>query len=240
MVVTADAALNVAACSQSRVEEILETTGLPYKNEEIIAININSYLDSWAGDTAGTLTREAFLSVFTSSLNTFVERYKTPILFVSTQHNDIEITSELMRRLNKTVPMAHITNKVYLHDEIKGVLSRMGLLVGMRLHAMILGSSGLCPIAGLAYQPKNNYYFRELGLPERCMSFQHFNEPKLYDHISSAWEDRKKLKEHLIRRIPELQRKALLAATLIQALDNGTPLTPLLRQLASPQSVSVG
>jgi polysaccharide pyruvyl transferase WcaK-like protein len=118
---------------------------------------------------------------------------------------------------------------------MKGVLRRISLLFGMRLHSMILASSELTPVIGLAYQPKVHHYFRAMQIPERSLGFEHFDEDRAAEHVRAGWRDRQSLKQHLHRRIPVLQAEALKPARLIAALDRGEDLDSAFARIsASP------
>ena len=135
VLVTADAALNASVCSPGRVEEIWNKLGLAGAGE-VLAINVNSYLDTWAGLSKEPLTREVFLKVFSGALNKVIKQTGSSVLFVSTQHQDEALTRELMS-LTFAPKMALLSNKVYDHHEIKGVMSKVSLLYAMRLHCII-------------------------------------------------------------------------------------------------------
>jgi polysaccharide pyruvyl transferase WcaK-like protein len=117
-----------------------------------------------------------------------------------------------------------IANRDHDHAKIKGVLGRLDLLCGMRLHSLILASSGLAPIVGIAYQPKVSYYFNTLGLGDYVLSFDDFTEEKLAAHILRGWNERARIRAALEQRIPPLARLAARSADLIAAMDRGEDL----------------
>lgn len=217
--VTADAAVNARPAPADRSREILSTLGFRSASE-ILAININQYLDTWARAEGGRLSRSEFVSTYASALNRFLEHSPVPVLFVSTQHHDVEITQELMQQVKAPIK-GILSNKDYTHTEVKGVLSEIDLLVGMRLHAMILASSALTPIVGLAYLPKCVHYFNSLGLPDHIMNFDDFSADSLYALMKTGWEQRADLKRHLQEKIPELQSLARVPAGIIAGLRQG-------------------
>ncbi|MDZ4199980.1 MAG: polysaccharide pyruvyl transferase family protein [Kiritimatiellia bacterium] len=217
---TADAALNAPAWEDSLVDPILESVGLK-PGEPLLGININRYLDTWASPGRVSMGREAFLSTYARALSEVIERIRVPVVLVTTQHHDVEISEELIRRLPGGARTALIDNRKVDHAAIKGVLRRLSLLCGMRLHSLILASSERTPVIGLTYQPKVAYYFRELGLPEQTLSFDEFRPDTLRDHILQGWEKREALREVLNMRIPVLQAKAGLSAKWMAALDRG-------------------
>ena len=220
ILLAADAALNAKSSSEERIDTIVRDLGLS-PEKEILAININRYLNTWASPPTQPLTREAFLGIYADALNEAMSRIDAQLLFVCTQHHDIDITVDLMKRVSAPAKKALLDNKRYNPYEVKGVMGRASLLLGMRLHAMILASSALCPIIGLAYQPKVDYYFRSLGLRDYSLSFGDFNASSLSKHLQRGWAERHTLKEHVVKRVPALQQEAEKAAAIIASIDRG-------------------
>lgn len=220
VMVTADAALTMRPTDDIRVASILKHLGLGL-DESIVGININAYLDTWVRPKRPSMGKDRFLAAYAEGINRFASETGTPLLFIATQHHDVAITKALMERINVPVKKVLFANTTYNHYEIKGVMQRLALLFGMRLHATILGASALAPTLGIEYQPKVRYFFEALGLPERCMSFEGFSGEAIYKHLRAGWESRGKIAEHLRRVVPSLQEEALKPAALIARLSRG-------------------
>lgn len=236
MILTADAALNVQASGPHRVRTIFGDLGLTF-GDPVYAINVNTYLDSWASPNRKPMAREKFIAVYAAAINRLARKIDAPILFVCTQHDDIGITNEIKARVHAPRGTAIITNVDYSHYDVKGVLRSVSVLHAMRLHATILASSELTPVAGLAYQPKVAYYFKLLGLPEACMSFDDFSEDALYEHLLAGWESRDAARARITERMPELKQEALKAATLVAALRNGEDIDRAIAGLSSAPQI---
>jgi len=217
ILLTADAALNAKSSSRERVDTIVRDLGLS-PDKEILAVNINRYLNTWASPPTPPLTREAFLGIYADALNEAMSRIDAQLLFVCTQHHDIDITEDLMKRITSPAKKARLDNRRYNPYEVKGVMGRASLLLGI---AMILASSALCPIIGLAYQPKVDYYFRSLDLRDYSLSFGDFNASSLSKHLQRGWAERHTLKERVVKRVPALQREAEKAASIVASIDRG-------------------
>jgi len=234
MMLTADAALNVVACSNDRTKEIFREIDLD-PSDPILAININKYIDTWAGVGTTPLDKQEFLSTYATAINKTVEKLKVPVLFVVTQHHDLDITQDLMSRINSNAPVKLIDNIRYNQYEIKGVLGKVALLFAMRLHAMILATAEHTPTVGLAYQPKCNYYYNSLGMPDRMLTFKQFSVNSLTDHMMRAWEDRHEIKAQLQTVIPHLQQQAHNAGLLVAAIHRGEDLDKVFESMTQTQ-----
>ena len=219
IILTADAALNAPAVSASETERLLNEIGIA-KHPEVLAININIYLDTWSDHASGKLTQEQFLDIMAAGINQAAEQINVPILLVSTMHKDIELTQALKARLKVNQPVYIIDNKQYNHYQLKGIFSHISLLYAMRLHAIILASSAGAPVSGLAYQPKCTHYFEQLGLEDYCHGFKDFSVDSVKNHLVKSWNDRQKIKSVLDTKIPELKQKAFIAAECVASFDS--------------------
>jgi polysaccharide pyruvyl transferase WcaK-like protein len=220
ILIGADAALSVAPVNKARVNEIMASLGYS-QDSEILALNVNTYINSWSESGDKTLTRQAFCKSYAKAIDRVAENIGAPILFVCTQYHDISITNEIIKNLTTTAPVLLISNKEFSYQELKGIFSRCALLFAMRLHASILCSSVGTPVAGLAFQKKVTSYYTELELPENALSFDKFSEEALFSHIIRSWKTRKETRQHLAKRIPELVARADYPAKIFSEIFNG-------------------
>jgi len=217
ILLTADAALNVKASEPEKADAMLRSLDLD-PGEDILGINVNAYIDTWAGPHVKPMGKEKFLSTYAGALSRVLAELRVPVLFVCTQHLDVPITRELMDRVETPGRKAILTNVEHDHYDIKAALGKLAMLFGMRLHCMILASSELTPIIGLAYQPKVHAYYESLGIAQHSLDFEHFSEDALVQHLRRGWDQRTAIHSQLSRRVPELQREARKAADLVGAL----------------------
>ena len=217
--VTADAALNAPMASEDDIAAIYRQLRLR-PDGNILAININKYLDTWADQRGGKMDARAFVELIAQGI--VQSGIDAPVLLVSTYHGDEPLMRALLKRLwqlrpNKQAEM--ITNREIDHFQVKGVLAKAGLLFGMRLHAMILASSALTPIAGIAYQPKVRHYYQQLAIADACINFRDLTAASLAGFLRDNWQKRNHTREIFSKRIPQLQRLAMTAADCVAKLD---------------------
>ena len=218
---TADAALNAPAADDAAAEAALKAAGLDPR-EELLGININKYLDTWASAGRVSIGREAFLRIFAQALDQVSQATRAPLAFVTTQYHDVDITRDLMARLRPGTRMGLVTNLEHGHVVTKGVLRRLAFLCGMRLHACIMATSERTPTYGITYQPKVAFYFNSsLRRPEWSLSFDDFTAERLAAHILEGWHQRAAIRAHLDQVIPGLKAQACRAASLVARMDRG-------------------
>jgi polysaccharide pyruvyl transferase WcaK-like protein len=230
MLITADNAIPVRPTADSVVQEIFKGLGMPF-GDEILAININSYLNSWAGLGQQTLTSESFISTYAAALNRFLQEVSVPVLFVATQHSDVPVTERLLAATHAPRGKALFSNVRYNHHDVKGVLQHVSMLFGMRLHANILATSALTPAVALVFQQKVKSYYDLLGLPENVMSFADFSEETLLNTLRYGWARRAEIREKLARVVPVLSKETARAAEIVAAINKGEDFRRVLRDL---------
>lgn len=230
MLITADNAIPVVASSEQKVKSIFSKLQMPF-GEEILAININSYLNSWTGLGQDTLTSDEFIRIYSAALNQFLQETPVPVLFVATQHSDVPITTKLMEAINAPRGKAVFSNIGYNHHDVKGVLQHVSMLFGMRLHANILATSALTPSVALVFQQKVKSYYDLLGLPENVMSFADFSQEALVSTLRHGWENREAVTNRLKEVIPVLSKETAKSAEIVAAINRGEDILGTVKRL---------
>lgn len=238
MLITADNAIPVTSTKSEDVRAIFQSIGMPF-GEEILAININSYLNSWAGLGQKTLTAESFITTYAAALNKFLDETPLPVLFVATQHSDVPVTERLMNEVRAPKGKALFSNVKYNHHDVKGVLEHVSMLFGMRLHANILATSALTPAVALVFQQKVKSYYDLLGLPNNVLSFADFSEESLLKQLRYGWSNRQAIRQQLEKVVPVLSQETARSAEIIAAIDRGDDIRATIKRLKSQGQYAV-
>lgn len=93
-----------------------------------------------------------------------------------------------------------------------GILKRARLVLGMRLHALLLAASMGTPIVGIAYERKVESLFERLGLPRYCVSLFDFEEATLEAAARLAISNENEIRQHLASRVKHLREMVLASA----------------------------
>ena len=105
-----------------------------------------------------------------------------PVFYSFEPNRDNAINAMAAERL--TVP-CEILSAVEDGAVLCGIIARMGLVVSMRLHALIFACSQQIPIVGISYDPKVSGFMGYLG-SGNCVSLDDFTEEQLCRRIDSA------------------------------------------------------
>lgn len=130
--------------------EILERYGIKKEEEQKL---LGVYLRSWG--------KNAYLPDLADALNQMSEK-GWKIVFVPMQFpGDITVAKEAEQHLiNDSVV---ILRENYTPEEIISITKNFDLIVGMRLHSLIMAAVARVPIVGLSYDPKVDRFLHQVG-----------------------------------------------------------------------------
>lgn len=141
MVITADPAFALEATTQKRMREIFVQEKLDYASK-YVAISVREWHNNC----------EDFEKIIAEVCRYLQNEYGITPLFIPMQQNkDMPICKRIMERAGCG---ARIIEGGYKVDELLGVMGRMEMVIGMRLHTLIYALSQKVPVLGLSYDPK--------------------------------------------------------------------------------------
>ncbi|GAI23607.1 unnamed protein product [marine sediment metagenome] len=95
-------------------------------------------------------------------------------------------------------------------EELLSVLSRLYLVVGVRLHSIIFSSMANIPFIAFNYDPKVKYFVEDLGLSELLLEIDKDISLKNFQKkIEYIRENNDKIKDILLEKVNNLEEKAL-------------------------------
>lgn len=189
---TADPVLNYEFSDDELVTRILASETIP-TGEEYAAINIRDW-KLW-----GDFEREV-----AKAADYLFDTYGIKAIFVPMSKNDIDVIDKV-RSLMKNE--SHTLSKCYEPEDIIGILSKMKVVIAMRLHTLIYASINSIPMIGLAYDPKVEGYLEYIDQIS-IGNIKHLNSEQICESIDKVLNDYDSYKEKLTIIIDELKKKA--------------------------------
>ncbi|MDO5331255.1 MAG: polysaccharide pyruvyl transferase CsaB [Bacillota bacterium] len=89
-------------------------------------------------------------------------KYGLVPIFMSIEPKDIHIAKSVAGYLSKETPR-YICNKPHHDSEMIGMLSRMDVVCGMRLHSLIFATASGTPTFALSYDVKDDGFYKDIG-----------------------------------------------------------------------------
>ena len=113
----------------------------------------------------------------------------------------------------------YIVENEYTAQELKGIIGRCDLFIGMRMHSTIASTSMLVPTVGIAYSHKmHGIIGNMLGQNKYIVDINNFGYDQLISTIYECWDNRDIIKKELEIKIPQVKEKALFNGELVKEL----------------------
>lgn len=204
---TADCALTLESASEDRVNDILRIEGID-TSVRLIGFSIRQW-----GENLN------YLDTIAKVADIAYEEYGLMPVFIAMQrNNDFKMSEYVVKKMKND---AYIIKGRYSPKEILGIISRVDILIGMRLHALVFASMAAVPCVGVVYEQKVEGFVNYI----RQVSAGDVEELKA-DNLCKILDDecryKNVLKEYLVSIKRELQDRSIRNAKLaLELLDRG-------------------
>ena len=153
--VTADPAFTLESADDARATEIFADENIPIERGKMVGVSVRAWNKAKYGDD--------FVVKLAKTCDTLAKQGKTIVLLPMEYPRDLEISQKLIDNMQEK---AYIFKKRYNPSEILGLVGCFDLMISMRLHTLIFAAVKNVPMLGIIYDPKVEYYLRELDMPE--------------------------------------------------------------------------
>jgi len=168
-------------------------------NRPVIGISVREYKEN----------RKDLRGIFAKVADDLIENYKAKIIFFPFKFDkDVHISEEILS-LMKNKNQANVLKGRLEPEELLSFLSRLSLMVGVRLHSIIFSSMVNVPFIALNYDPKVKNFVEDLGLSELLLELDGISLKNIKDKIKYIRENNDKIKEILSKKVKILEEKAL-------------------------------
>jgi len=198
---TADPVLVMQPVHYTRAQQLLEDAGLDL-NRPVIGISVRPW-PTWF---------EKQLKAFTSVLAQFAAQIGGQLVLIPFQPDHDtwlchEVAYSLTCRPAAYVPHVVVLEQAFSPVEMQGLIGQLDLMVGMRLHALIMAASQSVPAVGLVYDPKVRQFSESVGYRYMGSVASLSRDDLFYQYLSETWARRGAIREHLHQCLPGLQKR---------------------------------
>jgi len=192
MYLAADPTLNLEPADDAVVQSAFFSEGLDYDGE-YVCIAMRKWKDF--DEKLPEIARVA---------DYIAEKYGfTPVLVPMERNRDLPIAEAISSKMKSKAVILRGAYDVYTTI---GILSRMKLIVAMRLHALVFGAGQGVPVVGISYDEKVSNFMNYMG-GELYMEYGEFTSEKLTAYVDLALSDKMKEKlQNATRTIRENER----------------------------------
>ncbi|HCL90459.1 MAG TPA: polysaccharide pyruvyl transferase CsaB [Candidatus Atribacteria bacterium] len=157
--------------------------------------------------------------IFAQTTDYLIENYKAKIIFFPFKFDeDVHISEEILSLMKNK---AEVLKTKLEPEELLSVLSRLSLMVGVRLHSIVFSSMANIPFLAFNYDPKVKYFVENLGLSELLLETdEDISLKNLQEKIEYIRENNDKIKDILLEKVNNLEKKALANNELVNKFLN--------------------
>lgn len=213
IMLTADAALTATDFRDELDTGIMELLGIKTTNP-LLGISLRKYPGH------EKIEHEKYESVIARAIDHLADKYGLHPVFFPMQHpEDIPILENVAAKMRgKSTIVREKLSVCQTYD----LISKMQMLLGMRLHSLVFSAAAGIPMVGLVYDPKIQGFLDYIGQPSagdvRFLEYEAL--AKLSEEV---WNDREAISRKLKETIPELKEKSLENARVAVELINSAP-----------------
>jgi polysaccharide pyruvyl transferase CsaB len=194
VVITADPATTIQPSSPDQINKILLNEGIESEGP-FIGFSIRKWhsLDRYervVADTADYILKTHGLK---------------PVFIPMHYPSDLAICERIASKMNGD---AYIIKNKYSVPETIGIISKMDILVGMRLHALIFAACQGIPVVGLIYEPKVEGFLKSINQPS-AGHVKDLDYDNLTGLIEKVLKDKENISKQLVGISESLKKKAI-------------------------------
>jgi polysaccharide pyruvyl transferase WcaK-like protein len=143
--------------------------------------------------------------------------------------NDLLVQREIRVRM-KSPNAVTVVEQQYKPAEIAGIYSRCKLVLGVRLHALIMAAAVKCPVVAINYAPKVEGFMQLLGRPQDMIRLQDVSTDQLLALLSDYLQNYTTRRSQFEQCVEKLQARAAWNADMATAIITGTSPPPMLSE----------
>jgi polysaccharide pyruvyl transferase WcaK-like protein len=143
-----------------------------------------------------------------------VEKLGASVFIFPFQHSqDFHVCRQVQSKMKNP---AHLVEKIYPVNVLMGLLGRMDMIIGMRLHSLIFSAAHGIPSLGICYDPKVSSVMELLDLP--CVDVQSMTEDSILQPFLGLYKNMDRVHDDLIARTGKLKELAARNVELLKGL----------------------
>lgn len=222
--VTSDPAFLLDPAPQSVISEIFKKEGITRGDDRpLIGINPSGLIGRFMDDSEET-GQQKIKNTMAKVIDNLIENLDADILMVPhvyTSSSDDRLSIKNILKGVKHKSSVFTVESEYTAQELKGIIGRCNLFIGMRMHSTIASTSMLVPTVGIAYSHKMHGIIGDmLGQNKYIVDINDFSYDQLISTIYECWDNRDTIKKELEIKIPQVKERALFNGELVKQLLN--------------------
>lgn len=136
--------------------------------------------------------------------------------------SDVDSAEEILRNMEPRENIHNIT-KQYEPEEIVGILNNLDLIIGTRLHSLILSASAGTPFVAISYAPKVQGFCNRINLEKYCLDIRNLKAETVLKKVDEIVSNHAQIQSRIKQEVEHLKklvaRNAAIAYELYSNID---------------------
>ncbi len=137
-----------------------------------------------------------------------ISKYEAEVIFIPMHFGRDDKTSHEIINMMQNENKARVIDGKFSIYESMDIISKMDLLIGMRLHSIIFAAKMKVPVVGLIYDPKVENFLGRIGQKLYACDIANLNLEDLMAKIDAVWKNRESIKGIINKNIIILENEA--------------------------------
>jgi polysaccharide pyruvyl transferase WcaK-like protein len=232
LVKTVDPALGLDAADEKAVDGLMKELGLESGYRPLVGVaaygpafrgafrgfrslipaQMQAERDMW--QEGGKAQYARHVKLLAKAYDYMIQRYDAQLLFIvqdaSGQGLDDRITRDIIRAMDYDKQISVISADDYPPPLLKGLMGRMEMINGGRMHSLILASGMATPILAVCYEEKIKAFGVVVDQQDYFIDgYRLQNEKELIKKIDHVWENRNKIRSQLQKQMATLRAEVI-------------------------------
>ncbi len=154
--ITADPAFTLTPAPDEVVQPLLQEKGIVQDGEhKIVGVSIRE----WNGSREPS---DKYVKTIAAVCDKLAREGKQIVVIPMQYPRDLDISVKLRDAMKEK---SYVLDRAYSPAEMVGIISKMDLMISMRLHSLIFAAITHIPMLGIVYDPKVENYLKVLRMP---------------------------------------------------------------------------
>lgn len=129
---------------------------------------------------------------------------------------DIQASREVAKHMKEKY---FLLKENYTPEETLCIYKAVDMVMGMRLHSLVMAAVVEKPLVAVSYDPKVNRFMEQLGI-NKVLDIKDIKYQEVLDLVQNTWENRSEFSHNLKNKMMELTTKALIPVQKVMEILN--------------------
>jgi polysaccharide pyruvyl transferase WcaK-like protein len=223
---TADPAIVLCPEKKANIEKILTREGIT-KEKPLIGVTVSDFFTYYSlqyhypGSSDPYIQHKKYMRTLAQVADYVIDKLDAFVIFVPMEMNLAGFTVDDRPFIQKIVKMMEHEENFktilgdYTPEELEGIFAQMDLLIGTRMHSLLLAAAVYTPLIAIAYESKVRAFMERINQRKWVCNLQGIDANEIRTMIDELWPVRRHVSRDIETQVKVLQTDALISAKMI-------------------------